>query len=1012
MKANIIFLILLFQLNGFSVQSQNNTILFHPEFGKEYIYEITESQYVLTEEKEKFNSFDRIKTLKIKYDKIQPGDKEILSVSLEKNIAIRPDYNPIQVKDYKYPEFKDGYYDQRFTDFYESLFCLINFKYEFNFKTSKIKLINRYEILIKVHAILKEKGFNESRIRKEVRRFNEDGIPLFTKLVQSIYRVPSKNFDKKQAEEYESKTMVLPPNSIITQKRNNEKTGLFSINIESNQEKKYLVNYNTVQIDSSKYRIRNTSNNKYYRLKYHFHDISLKSIKTIGNNQIKISGKIENQRDKKVIVSWLEKPFGIAFQQETLFLDKNNSFHFETELKHAQVVYIQFGRNNNNYTKKLPMVLLYVEPGSEIQFEVMGEAFPREIEFTGDFQNANQMIYNFRKRHPIFAEKFRLNYLQSFSYKMNFTDFESALVDFENYFESCKDKVEANAYEYVKQEIKAQLMNKVVDYLRWKRISETRIFDAYFPQKDTINWNLLEKELNTFNINKEYNIFGIHSRKLAKNFLAYNFNVVRKTGSIAFPEYSITPLSVDYSYTNDLPLQTEFAKTILSGPALYGEIADNLLQQKMRASRGESQTEMYVQNKADEYFDLMLRVCNDEELNWEVKEIVATHLKWKNDDYVPNIEFYTPEGKKMYMKDFLGKKPTIFYISRDWASERYYFDDLSEDNPEINYVLIVEGSNFKEWTDYVKAAEPKAHQLFLFNNEKHLSDIFKFSYQNFILYTENGIRLSYASDPSQATSLIKQYLQTPKKKEFDKSQLQIIAYILLILLITLIVGVIFWKWRVRRRFRKEEQARKLRELELTAIRSQMNPHFLFNSLNSVQNLVQQNKGREAHLYLSDFAGMIRKVLRNSEKEEVSLAEELEMTGQYLNLEKLRFEFDFSIVVEDGIDPHNTPVPSLLLQPFIENAVIHGLQNKKGVRELKIEVRKVKAGIQINIEDNGIGRAAAVEIVKAKNGKGIKLIEERLAVLQEKQGEKYQLKIIDLTGDKTGTRVEIFIPEEK
>lgn len=200
----------------------------------------------------------------------------------------------------------------------------------------------------------------------------------------------------------------------------------------------------------------------------------------------------------------------------------------------------------------------------------------------------------------------------------------------------------------------------------------------------------------------------------------------------------------------------------------------------------------------------------------------------------------------------------------------------------------------------------------------------------------------------------------------------------------------------------------------------MNPHFLFNSLNSVQNLVQQNKGREAHLYLADFAGLVRKVLQNFEKEEVSLAEELEMTEQYLNLEKLRFDFDFFIGVEKGIDIHNTTVPSMLLQPFAENAVIHGLQNKPENRKLKIEVlrksrlssvigKEENSGIVISIEDNGIGREAAAAIAKTKNGKGSKLIQERLEILQQKQGEKYTLQTIDL---EEGTRVEIFIPEEK
>jgi sensor histidine kinase YesM len=191
----------------------------------------------------------------------------------------------------------------------------------------------------------------------------------------------------------------------------------------------------------------------------------------------------------------------------------------------------------------------------------------------------------------------------------------------------------------------------------------------------------------------------------------------------------------------------------------------------------------------------------------------------------------------------------------------------------------------------------------------------------------------------------------------------------------------------------------------------MNPHFLFNSLNSVQNLVQQNKGREAHLYLSDFAGLIRKVLNNSEKEEVSLAEELEMIKQYLSLEKLRFDFEYTVSVDSELDVHNTMVPSMLLQPFVENAIIHGLQNKPNDRKLKIELAKEVSGLKIRIEDNGIGREAAKEISKAKNGKGSKLIQERLEILQEKNKEKYELKVIDLK-DHSGTRVEILIPEER
>ncbi|HKL31094.1 MAG TPA: histidine kinase, partial [Tangfeifania sp.] len=365
-----------------------------------------------------------------------------------------------------------------------------------------------------------------------------------------------------------------------------------------------------------------------------------------------------------------------------------------------------------------------------------------------------------------------------------------------------------------------------------------------------------------------------------------------------------------------------------------------------------------------------------------------------------------------------------------WAAGRYFWDELAKENPEINFVLVMEGSNIQEWLDYEKRAEPVAHQLFLVNEDQKLQDIFKSNYKHFILYDKNGVRIGFAEDPVTAKGMAKQSLNPPKKQP-DKSQLLLIIYVLGGILFLFIIGLIMWKWRVRQRFRKEEQRRRLRELELTAIRSQMNPHFLFNSLNSVQNLVQQNKGREAHLYLSDFAGLIRKVLQNSEKEEVSLNEELETVQQYLNLEKLRFEFNYSVNVEEGIDASNTMVPSMLLQPFAENAVIHGLQNKPKNGQLKIEVKKVagesvqtrlavsnrlahndNSGILITLEDNGIGRQAAKELSKQKNGKSSKLLKERLNILQQKQGEKYELNIIDLNGNTTGTLVEILVPEEK
>jgi len=264
---------------------------------------------------------------------------------------------------------------------------------------------------------------------------------------------------------------------------------------------------------------------------------------------------------------------------------------------------------------------------------------------------------------------------------------------------------------------------------------------------------------------------------------------------------------------------------------------------------------------------------------------------------------------------------------------------------------------------------------------------------------------------TRAVQIAKGKVKAPKK-EINKSTLQGIILILAGSMLLFLILFLAYKYRMKQRLKKQTQEKRLRELQMAAIRAQMNPHFLFNSLNSVQNLIQQNRAQEAHLYLSDFAGLIRKVLHNSDKEEVSLAEELETLEQYLNLEKLRFDFEYSIEVDDGIDQNLFMLPSMILQPIAENALLHGLQNKKGEKKLTIRISKTENTILISIEDNGIGIEGAKKLKTNSNGVGLRMNEERIQMMKEKYGGNYSFKLIDLAEQgREGTRVEIFIPEE-
>ncbi|SHJ19583.1 Histidine kinase [Tangfeifania diversioriginum] len=1013
-----------FFLINFFTSAQNEKIVLQPENGKEYIYEFIETKYVLPENQQRFDEYIKTKSLRIRCVTLQPENKEYLLVSVIENKAENPELIPPRYKDYRFPEFRDAFYENRYDSFWEELLPWIDFyQYEFDRETMELKLHNRAEVLEEVRNLLRRKGFDEKAVERHTSDFNTEGIPQITQHLQSILMVSEPEFEVEGIEPSAFKENRTVTDSLFTYHLTKQKIepGLHSRHFSYQAEKKYLIENTTTQIDSSKYAL--WAYGEPHRLIYTENKTHLQSIKNISENRIIISGKVDNTKQKKVIVGYLREPFGEELYQKTVFLDENNAFRLETDLKHAGLIYIQFGQTNR--VDDIPLLAFYAEPGNDIHFEAKGETFPWEVKFSGDNHQASQLIYNFWKEYGLFYQNFNFNFLYLDGRKIKYSGLQNALMNKDLFIEKYRNQISEPVFNFVTTELNAFLLTGALYYLNLiEQINNVAFGRLYFPEEDKVDVKFLESLVRDFYLHRNYNDYGIHSRQLADDFLSYQISKMNRIGNFRTSNRFNAPVQSGWRYFGDLPQKVELTKTVLTGHALYSHLAETLLQEKMNTLDYSSQDQRIIQNEITRHLDLMLRLVNNREFANAIEKLMENHLKWQNENYVPETQFLNPEGEPIYFSDFFEEKPTVFYITDIWERERYFWDDLAKENPEINFVLVMEGSNFEDWQNYIERANPVAHQLFLANHNQQLRNIFKKDRYHFIAYDKDGKRVGFGENPIDVMNLAKHSLMV-KKKELDKSQLQLIIYVLIGILLLVTISLLTWKWRARQHFRKEQQQRRLRELELTAIRSQMNPHFLFNCLNSVQNLVQQNKGREAHLYLSDFAGLIRKVLQNSEKEEVSLAEELETVEQYLNLEKLRFDFNFQITIGEGIDPHNTPVPSMLLQPFAENGVIHGLQNKEGERKLKIEVLREHTHlaadnrlahtsfILIRIEDNGIGRPAAEKLATAKNGKGSKLMQERLKIMQEKQGEKYRLQITDLTdNDETGTRVEIWVPEEK
>jgi tetratricopeptide (TPR) repeat protein len=219
-------------------------------------------------------------------------------------------------------------------------------------------------------------------------------------------------------------------------------------------------------------------------------------------------------------------------------------------------------------------------------------------------------------------------------------------------------------------------------------------------------------------------------------------------------------------------------------------------------------------------------------------------------------------------------------------------------------------------------------------------------------------------------------------------------------------------------FQKLRIKHKMIELKQKNLNQQMNPHFVYNCLNSIQSYIFQNDTDRSVAYLAKFAKLMRKILESSQNEYMSIHDETELLILYLELESMRFKgkFDYAIRVDEKIDPYDYKIPTLLVQPFVENSLWHGIRNKPGKGHIDIEFKLEKDLLFCSIEDNGIGRSRAATIGREfhSNHKslGTHITQDRMKLLRVLYGKKLDIKYIDLINNHNspaGTRVEINLP---
>ncbi len=379
----------------------------------------------------------------------------------------------------------------------------------------------------------------------------------------------------------------------------------------------------------------------------------------------------------------------------------------------------------------------------------------------------------------------------------------------------------------------------------------------------------------------------------------------------------------------------------------------------------------------------------------------------------PEFSLKDQNGHLVSLSSFKGKNVYLYFYT-----DEYWLKQINKgllNYPDLIKIFVYTGN---DTVYFQKNALLYPNAVHLFNKNWKYAKEYNGYHYNYLIDKRGKFLQIFRAAKSE--ELEYNLFKTFNGQKSLKNNSNVLLLIVLIVGITIFAVGIAWvtiRWRSKIISKREEKRHKLVEMELRGIRAQMNPHFMFNSLNSIQNLINQSKVQEANLYLSKYAELMRMILHNSDKPVIPLADEIEAIRTYCELEQLRFNFDFTIDIDKNTDVYNIEIPGMLIQPYVENAIIHGIINLyNGKGDLRIAVSLTNQTLLCTVDDNGIGRKASETLKMNKkiqnNGFGLRLSQERIDLLNSQHKKNIKVNITDKqnsTGEAAGTKVEIIFP---
>ena len=517
-------------------------------------------------------------------------------------------------------------------------------------------------------------------------------------------------------------------------------------------------------------------------------------------------------------------------------------------------------------------------------------------------------------------------------------------------------------------------------------------FNNNYQESISIYKKLDKKELSNWQLALLYESLGDVYRKtkeFEKSISSY------KLGLDIANKHLITPKVTDL---NSKIAQVYDESGSYNKAEVYFENSLNLATQENKKRAVEEKIKVADFRNANRDYDDEIKLR--EETILDLKEIETDSVISNESDFTPQKQNYKI-GNAYYLQKSYDKAIPYLEKSIEEADKREDLTVEKDAKRKLSEAYKASGDfekALKAYEEYTKSVE----ELYI-KKEQQITQSARFSKK--IAENQNRIT-SLESDRELSESKYK------LNEEQNKRQKLIIYSLIGGLALLLLTAYLMYKY-----IKQQRLANNL--LALKSLRSQMNPHFIFNALNSVNSFIATNDERTANKYLSDFSQLMRAVLENSEEDFIPLQKEIELLELYTKLEHFRFQdkFDYNISVDENIDVNEFQIPPMLLQPYIENAVWHGLRYKEEKGKLDISItKKSEDEIVITITDNGIGRekskALKTENQQKQNSKGMGNIKKRVSILNEMYKDKVDIFIDDYQAEgDAGTKVMVTLKKD-